>query len=109
MAADLGVLQRLPKCTGNGSWLAEKAFLGDVFAGAEALQMDVVSKCFESGEQMWQEAWKFAEKVQEKSRVAVLGIKKSLRDGREKKVQEGLQRIAVWNAAMLQSKVQMET
>lgn len=103
MAADVGVLQRLPKIVGNDSWVREAAYTCHKINSDEAQKHGLVSKVFDNKELMVKEAIHIAEQIAKKSPVAVQGTKFSLIYGRDHSVQEGLQQMVLLNQAMLQS------
>lgn len=103
MAADVGVLQRLPRMISSDSLCRELCYTARKLPAAEALTCGLVSKVFEDKESMMQGVLKVAEEIAEKSPVAIQGIKRSLVYSRDHSVQEGLDQIAIWNQLMLQS------
>ncbi|KAJ8927950.1 hypothetical protein NQ314_019583 [Rhamnusium bicolor] len=76
MAADVGILQRLPKVIGSDSLARELCY-------TEVLDI--------------------AEQISKKSPVAIQGTKYSIVYGRDHSVQEGLDQMAIWNQLMMQS------
>ncbi|KAK7792567.1 hypothetical protein R5R35_008663 [Gryllus longicercus] len=103
MAADVGVLQRLPKVVGNDSLVRELAFTGRKFVADEAKEFGMVSKVFETKESMVEKAVELAEEISGLSPVAVQLTKRNLVYSRDHSVQEGLDHIRIWNQTMLQS------
>ncbi|GJE89233.1 ClpP/crotonase [Phanerochaete sordida] len=104
LAADIGTLARLPKITGNQSFVRELAFTGRDFTAAEALQMGLVSKVVSGGrDQVVAAALQTAKLIASKSPIAVLGTKRVLLHARDNTVQSNLEYVATWNSAMLQS------
>ena len=82
MAADVGTLQRLPRIIGDGM-MRELAFTGRNVEADEALRI--------------------AREIAAKSPIAVAGTKEMLSYMRDHRIDDGLEYIATWNAAMLQS------
>lgn len=103
LAADVGSLQRLPKICGNHSLLRELAFTGRDFGAEEALQLGVVSRVFESRQEMDESVLKLARDIAGHSPIAVTTTKRVLNFSRDHTVAEGLEYVANWNMAMLQS------
>ncbi|KAK6619092.1 hypothetical protein RUM44_003474 [Polyplax serrata] len=103
MAADVGTLQRMPKVMGSASLVNELAFTCRKFPAAEAKETGFVSKVFDSKDSMIQSVLEVAEIIASKSPVAVQGTKRSLVYSRDHSVDEGLDNIALFNMAMLQS------
>lgn len=103
MAADVGTLQRLPRLIGSASLVNELAFTARRLPSNEAKECGLVSKVFPDRDSMLQSSIELAEKVAQKSPLAVQGTKMSLIYSRDHSVQEGLDHIALWNQTMLQS------
>ncbi|XP_043282079.1 delta(3,5)-Delta(2,4)-dienoyl-CoA isomerase, mitochondrial [Venturia canescens] len=103
MAADVGVLQRLPKIIGSDSLVRELAYTARKFFAQEALECGFVNRIFENKEQLLSESFIIAEGIAKKSPVAIQGTKLSMVYSRDHTVQEGLDHIARRNEAMLQS------
>ena len=51
MAADVGTLQRLPRCCGNASWVNEICFTGRKFHAQEAYHQGLVNHLLPTQEQ----------------------------------------------------------
>jgi enoyl-CoA hydratase/carnithine racemase len=49
----LGGLHRLPKIVGSQGWLREVIFTGRVFDAQEGFQYGLISRVFETKEDMW--------------------------------------------------------
>lgn len=103
MAADVGVLQRLPKIIGSASLVRELVFTGRKFSAQEAKDCGFFSKVFESKDQLMEESIKIAAEIASKSPVAVQTAKKSLIFSQDHTVDESLEHIALLNQTMLQS------
>lgn len=101
LAADLGSLQRVSKVIGNESWLREAAFTGRRYSAEEVLKIGLVSKVVP--EDVVGDALKLAVEISGKSPVAVAGSKIVLNHARDHSIREGLEFIATWNMAMLQT------
>ncbi|MFN3579204.1 MAG: crotonase/enoyl-CoA hydratase family protein [Pseudomonas sp.] len=102
MAADVGTLQRLPHLIGDGM-MRELAYTGRAFYGQEAASLGLVNRCFDSHEQLLDGVMTLAGEIAAKSPLAIRGTKEMIRYSRDHSVEDGLNYIASWNAAMLQS------
>lgn len=103
MTADVGTLQRLPGLIGEGM-ARELAYTGRRVEGAEALQMQLVNRCFESPEALQAGVMEIAQTIAAKSPLSIRGCKEMITYARDHSVADGLNYIATWNAAMLMSK-----
>lgn len=108
LAADLGTLQRFPKCIGNESYARELALTARKFYADEAKQMGFVSRILPDKASLLDAALDTASLIASKSPVAVQGTKISMVYSRDHTVQEGLDHIGIWNQSMLQSVDMME-
>lgn len=104
LAADVGTLQRLPKVVGNDSLVRELAFTGRWFDAQEALRFGLVSRVLPDKQELVNAAISLATQIASKSPIAVYGTKVNLNYSRDHSVEEGLDYMATWNMAMLQSK-----
>ncbi|MFT0212814.1 crotonase/enoyl-CoA hydratase family protein [Pseudomonas sp. F1_0610] len=102
MAADVGTLQRLPHIISDGV-MRELAYTGREVSADEALHIGLVNQVYASKEELCTEVLHLAQTIASKSPVAVRGTKEMLRYARDHSVSDGLNYIANWNAAMLQS------
>uniref|UniRef100_A0A0A9GLW2 Uncharacterized protein n=1 Tax=Arundo donax TaxID=35708 RepID=A0A0A9GLW2_ARUDO len=102
IVADLGTLQRLPRIIGYGI-AAELALTGRKITAMEAKEMGLVSRVFNSKEELDAGVAKIAKEIAEKSAWAVMGTKAILLRSRDVTVEQGLEHVATWNAAMLRS------
>jgi enoyl-CoA hydratase len=102
MAADVGTLQRLPRIIGDGM-MRELAFTGRTIAGEEARSIGLVNRTFADTDALHEGVMAIAREIASKSPVAVRGTKEMIRYMRDHRVDDGLEYIATWNAAMLQS------
>lgn len=125
LASDIGTLARLPKLTGNQSLVHELAYTARPFSANEAEKMGLVSKVVEGGrDEVVKAALETAKVIAAKSPIAIVGTKRTLlhsrdhtyvldtsrsctdgADMRDDRVQENLEYVATWNAAMLHSTV----
>jgi enoyl-CoA hydratase len=102
MAADVGTLQRLPRIIGDGM-MRELAFTGRSIDGVEAQRIGLVNRTYETQEALLAGVLQIGAEIAAKSPVAVRGTKEMIRYMRDHRVDDGLEYIATWNAAMLQS------
>ncbi|SDI24138.1 enoyl-CoA hydratase [Pseudomonas flavescens] len=102
MAADVGTLQRLPRIIGDGM-LRELAFTGRTVGAAEARSIGLVNQVFSDFDALLAGVMDIARVIAAKSPVAVRGTKQMIRYMRDHRVDDGLDYVATWNAAMLQS------
>ncbi|CAN7995482.1 unnamed protein product, partial [Ixodes hexagonus] len=103
LAADVGVLQRLPRVIGNRSLVNELVFTARKMEAAEAREAGLVSRIFPDKAQMLSAALTVAKEIASKSPVAVQGSKVNLVYSRDHGVDEALHFMACWNMSMLQS------
>ncbi len=103
MVADVGTLQRLPKILGNQGIVREMAFTGRRVDAAEALQIGLVKKVYESREALQAGVREMAALIAAKSPLSIRGTKEMLNYSRDHSVADGLNYIATWNSAMLMS------
>ncbi|MFF7708972.1 crotonase/enoyl-CoA hydratase family protein [Pseudomonas sp. NPDC007930] len=101
MAADVGTLQRLPRIVGEGR-LREWAYTGCTVEPAEALAAGLVNRVYGSDAELQAGVFAIARSIAAKSPLAVQGSKRMLDYMRDHRIDEGLEYVASWNAAMLQ-------
>ncbi len=102
MVADLGSLQRLPALIGEGR-ARELAFTGMDIDAPRALAIGLVEAVLPSPEALFQHARKMAESIAENSPLVTRGIKAIMNAGWGEHPSAGLERVALWNSAFLQS------
>ncbi|MBF8746672.1 crotonase/enoyl-CoA hydratase family protein [Pseudomonas putida] len=102
MAADVGTLQRLPRIIGDGI-MRELAFTGRQVAADEALRIGLVNRVYDDQAALLDGVFAIAREIAAKSPIAVAGTKQMLSYMRDHRIDDGLDYIATWNAAMLQS------
>lgn len=103
MTADVGTLQRLPRLIGEGM-ARELAYTGRNFSAAEALEMRLVNRVFDTREALYAGVREIAASIAAKSPLSIRGTKEMISYARDHSVADGLNYIATWNAAMLMSK-----
>jgi enoyl-CoA hydratase len=102
MAADVGTLQRLPRIIGDGI-MRELAYTGRTIDGEEARSIGLVNRTYENTEALLEGVMEIAREIASKSPIAIRGTKEMIRYIRDHRIDDGLEYIATWNAAMLQS------
>ena len=102
MAADVGTLQRLPRIIGDGM-MRELAYTGRAIDGEEAQRLGLVNRTFADVAALRDGVFDIAREIAAKSPIAVRGTKEMIRYMRDHRVGDGLEYVATWNAAMLQS------
>ncbi len=107
MVADVGTLQRLPKILSPGI-VAEMAYTGRNVSGKEAKEIGLTNHTYPSKENMMQEVLKIASTIASKSPLSIRGTKEMLLYSRDHSVNDSLNYMTTWNAAMLLSDDLME-
>jgi enoyl-CoA hydratase len=102
MAADVGTLQRLPRLIGDGM-MREMAYTGRNVKSDEALRIGLVNRTFADLPQLLEGVFEIAREIAAKSPIAITGSKRMIGYMRDHRVDDGLEYVATWNAAMLQS------
>ena len=102
MAADVGILQRLPRIIGDGM-LRELAYTGRMVAADEARAIGLVNRVFADKQTLLDGVMAIAQEIAGKSPIAIAGTKQMISYMRDHRVDDGLEYVATWNAAMLQS------
>ena len=102
MAADVGTLQRLPRIIGDGM-LRELAYTGRMVAAQEALAIGLVNRVYSDQQALLDGVMAIANEIASKSPIAIAGTKRMISYMRDHSVDDGLDYVATWNAAMLQS------
>jgi len=107
LVADIGTLQRLPNILNPGI-VAELAYTGRKFFGEEAAKIGLVNQTFPTQEDMMNRVMELAKMIAAKSPLVIRGTKEMLLYKRDHSVEESLNYMATWNAAMLMSEDLME-
>jgi enoyl-CoA hydratase len=102
LAADVGVLQRLPRIVGEGR-AREMAYTCRDVRGPEAETMGLVNACVEADdpEALVAHVQEIARSLAAKSPLAMRGTKHAITYARDHSVADGLDQIATWNASAL--------
>lgn len=102
IVADLGALQRLPRIVGYGN-AADLALTGRKITAMEAKEMGLVTRVFDSKQDLDAGVAKIAKEIADKSAWAVMGTKAVLLRSRDATIEQGLEHVATWNAGMMRS------
>lgn len=102
LAADVGVLQRLPHLIGEGR-TREIAYTGREVHGEEAERIGLVNACVAGDEPdaLLAHVSEVARGLAAKSPLALRGTKHAITYARDHSVADGLEQIATWNSAQL--------
>ncbi len=100
LVADIGTLQRLPKIIAPGI-MAELAFTGRKFDGAEAKEIGFVNQCYATPSDMMADVRRIAGEIASKSPMVIRGTKEIMRYTRDHSVEESLEYMALYNSAFL--------
>lgn len=100
LVADLGSLQRLPRLIGDGM-ARELAYTGRRLGADEALRLGLVNAVHEDHDRLVEAVLRIADEIATRSPAVVHGAKVALRDVGGRSVADALDRVAVWQAAML--------
>jgi enoyl-CoA hydratase len=102
IVADLGSLQRLPRIIGEGN-TRELALTGKDISAERALRMNLVNEVYETPEALLDAARVTAREIAGNPPLVVQGIKRVMNYCADKSIKDGLEYVAVWNSAFLQS------
>lgn len=102
MAADVGTLQRLPRIIGDGI-MRELAYTGRSVDAQEAQRIGLVNRTYADHASLLEGAMAIAGQIAAKSPIAIAGTKEMITYMRDHRIDDGLEHVAIWNAAMLQS------
>jgi len=102
IVADVGTLQRLPGIVGEGH-VAELAFTGKDIGAARAREIGLVNDVLPDPAALAAAVRALAGEIAANSPLAVQGTKAVLRACKGRSVAEGLDYVAVWNSAFIQS------
>lgn len=102
IVADLGTLQRLPRIIGPGH-VAELAYTGKDITAERAREIGLVNEVHADHDAVVKAAIAMAEEIAANSPVVVQGVKQVLKAGGTLTVEQGLEYVALWNSAFLQT------
>lgn len=102
IVADVGTLQRLPRIVGPG-YAAELSLTGMDVDAARAKEIGLVNDIYEDAAQTLKAAQILADEIAGNSPLVVEGTKHILAKSADMSVADGLDYVALWNAAFLRS------
>ena len=102
MAADLGVLQRLPKLIAPGV-VRELAYTGDRLGAARALELGLVNAVLPDAQALLQHALKVAASIAAKSPLAIAGSKLAINHARDHGTAAALHQMTLLQSAIFDS------
>jgi enoyl-CoA hydratase len=102
IVADLGTLQRLTNIVGKG-FAREMAYTGKRIAAERALQFGLVNEVYADKDALLEAARAMAAEIAANSPLIVQGVKQVLQFSEEHSLPDGLEYVAQWNAARLQT------
>ena len=102
MVADLGTLQRIQQIVPQGH-VAELVYTGKDIPADRAARIGLVNDVHSTRDALRDAAKGMAREIAANAPLAVQGAKRMLQRSRDRTVEEGLEDVAVWNAAFLQS------
>ena len=106
IVADVGTLQNLPSLIPEGL-VRELAYTGRYMDAQEALSSGLVNTVFEDYDAMMAGVRAIAASIAAKSPLAIRGTKAVINYTRDHSVDDGLEYVALWNAAMM-SKIDVQ-
>jgi enoyl-CoA hydratase len=101
IVADVGTLQRIPHLLPQGL-IRELAYTGRRWPAEEAARHGFINHVLPDRDATIAAAMEMAQEIASKSPLAITGIKQVLNAGRDMSIDQGLDYVATWNAAMLQ-------
>lgn len=102
LVADVGTLQRLPGIIGPAH-AAEMVYSGRDIDAERALRIGLINDVYKDPDTTLSKATELADSIAANSPLVVQGAKRVLKAGEGRTVAEGLDYVAVWNAAFLLS------
>ncbi|AOP35107.1 enoyl-CoA hydratase [Leptospira tipperaryensis] len=102
IVADMGSINRLPAIIGQGH-TRELALTGKDIDGPEAERIGLVTKVFQTEEEMMNVALATAKEIAENPKLVVSGVKDVMRYSEGKTLEAGLNYVALWNSSFLDS------
>ena len=100
ITADVGTLQRLPRVVPPGI-ARQWCYTGERVPAARAYEVGLVNQVYDGKEAMMEAVLQLARTIAGKSPLAVAGTKRAINYSLDHSVAEGLEHIAMWNAAAL--------
>lgn len=102
IVADVGTLQRITPLVGKG-FAREMAYTGKRVSAERAERAGLVNDVYETKDEMLEAARKLAGEIAANSPLVVQGVKQVLQYSEEHTTHEGLEFVAHWNAARIQT------
>ncbi len=102
IVADMGSLNRLPYIIGGG-YTRELALTAKDISGEEAFRIGLVTKLFDSKDDLLKGAHSTALAIASNPAIAIRGVKKVLNYCQDKSIKDGLEYVAAYNAGLLDS------
>jgi enoyl-CoA hydratase len=102
IVADMGSLSRLPYIVGSAN-ARLMAFTGRDFTAQQVYEMGFLSELADSAEKLAEHARKLAVEISSSSGITLRGVKATLNFAEEHSFREGMNFVAQWNAAFLDS------
>jgi len=102
MVADVGTLQRLPRVIGDGP-ARDLIFTGRDIDATRGLAIGLVNEVLPDAASVHSRARALAQEIAANSPLAVQGSKRVMGQASRREVQDGLDYVALWNAAFLHS------
>lgn len=102
LVADVGTMQRLPRILAPGH-VAELVYTGGDIDAGRAVEIGLVNRVYPTQELLLEATFELAGRIAVNTPLAVQGAKAILRAGEGRTVREGLDYVALWNAAFLHS------
>lgn len=102
IVADMGSLNRLPQIIGMGN-TKMLAFTGRDISGEEAKRIGLVSEIYEDFEELEKNSIELATEIASNPSIAVRGTKEILNYMEDHGPKDGMDYVAVWNSAFLDS------
>lgn len=101
IVADVGTLQRIPHLLPQGL-VRELAYTGRRWMAVEAERQGFLNRVLPDAAACTAAALELAREIAAKSPLVIAGIKQVLNRGRDQSIADGLEQVALWNAATLQ-------
>lgn len=107
IVADMGSLNRLPFIVGDGNTRL-MAFTGRDFSGIECKEMGLLSSVYDTQEEMMKAAQELAAEIAANPGIVLRGVKHNINFQQDHTTTEGMDYVATFNAAMLDTRALRE-
>jgi len=107
IVADMGSINRLPFIVGDGNTRL-MAFTGRDFSGTECREMGLFSSVYETQESMMKSAHELAQEIAANPGIVLRGVKHNINFQADHTTSEGMDYVATFNAAMLDTRALRE-